>query len=91
MSSDIQNMTDLRETVRREYHRFLSALPELLTTHPQKWVIYRDGAVQGVFQDEDSAFRAAVDRFGVRGGFVVAPIRPVEATPVTAGVMYSAP
>lgn len=77
------------EKVRQEYQRFLAALPELLTTIPGKWVVFKDGAVQGAFDDENVAFDEAVKQFGLDSAFAIAPVRPVEPTPITAGVMYA--
>jgi hypothetical protein len=89
--SDEKQAMKLHEKVRDEYKRFLDALPELLTKTPGRWVVFRDGVAHGFFDDEQAAYKHAVATFGVQGGFVVAPVRPVETTPVTAGVMYSIP
>ncbi len=84
-------MADVRNKVRAEYLRFLEALPTLLLSIPGKWVAFLGGEVQGVFDDEASALQHAVTSFGIQGGFVVAPVVPVEVRPVTASVLYSAP
>jgi len=84
-------MADVRKKVREEYERFLVALPKLLETIAGKWVVFLDGEVQGVFNDDASALNDAVARYGVVGGFVVAPVAPIEVMPVTAGMLYSAP
>ena len=84
-------MTDIRQKVREEYDRFLNALPSLIQTHAGKWVVFLDGKMEGAFETEKQALDDAVQRFGPRRGFVVAPVIPVETIPVTAGVLYSAP
>jgi len=84
-------MADVRQMVREEYDRFLEALPSLIPTSAGKWVVFLNGRVEGTFDTEGQALGEAVARFGPRGGFVVAPVIPVEAIPMTAGVLYSAP
>ena len=57
-----------------ESKRFHAALPALLSQYRGKWVLFRDGEVQGVFDDDDEAEREAVARFGHDGACVVAPV-----------------
>ncbi|MBI5478799.1 MAG: hypothetical protein HY906_08090 [Deltaproteobacteria bacterium] len=83
-------MSDIERKVLEETERFRAALPELIKQHPGRWVVFRDGQVVSDHATEDEAYRAAVARFGVTGGFVVAPVVEVEPTPVTAGVMFGA-
>jgi hypothetical protein len=83
-------MSEIERRVLEETERFRAALPELIKHHPGRWVVFRDGAVVSDHATEDEAYRAAVVRFGVQGGFVVAPVAHVEPTPITAGVMFGA-
>ena len=84
-------MSEVHDRVRKEHAAFIEALPGLLESDPGKWVIFIHGAVQGKFDSEDAAFRTALERFGADGGFIVAQVKPVQTTPVTAAVLYSAP
>lgn len=83
-------MNPVAQQVLEESRRFQSALPRLLPLYRDKWVIFKDGEVRGSFDDDDDAYVAAVKRFGVHGGFVIAQVteeasRPV---PVTAGIYF---
>lgn len=77
---------DLHSVERRvagESRRFRDALPRLLSRLRGRWVIFLDGAVQGDFADCDAAYREAVRRFGLYGGFVIAEVtEPADADPV---------
>ena len=57
-----------------ESRRFRAALPELLKQHAGKWVVFKDGEVRIVTDDEDSAYVWGLEHYGARGGFVVAPV-----------------
>jgi hypothetical protein len=80
----------IHRLVFEESDRFRAALPILIKQYRDKWVLFKDGKVQAVFDDEFSAHCAGVQNFGVDGGFVVAQV--VEDTgpvPITAGVFFS--
>lgn len=84
-------MTTRTEAARRvleETKRFEAKLPELLPQLAGRWVVFRDGVVASDHPNENEAYRAAVQAFGPQGGFVVAEVKPVTATPVTAAVMF---
>lgn len=81
-------MDETARKVLAETERFLAALPELMKQHPGRWVVFRDGQVVSDHATEDEAYRDAVARFGLDGGFVVAPVVETAPTPVTAGVMF---
>ena len=40
-------MNDVREIVKKETKNFEKALPKLLKTLRGRWVVFKDGAVQG--------------------------------------------
>ena len=81
-------MADVRETVKEQTRLFMGSLPSLLVAHRGKWVVFREGAVQSEHNTQNDAFKAAVAKFGLNGGFVVAEVRESIATPVTAGVIF---
>ena len=81
-------MSEIERKVLEETKRFHAALPELIKQYPGRWVVFREGQVASDHTTEDDAYRSAVERFGVTGGFVVAPVVQIEPTPVTAGVMF---
>ena len=68
--------------------RFRAALPELLKDHAGKWVVFRDGQVVSVHDDEEAAYRAGREAFGLRGGHVVAPVEEQRTIPLTAAFAY---
>lgn len=81
-------MSTVADKVLEETKRFRAALPELLKTHRGKWVVFKDGSVQGIHDDEKTAYEDAVGRFGALGGYVIAPIVETSPTPVTAAVLF---
>jgi hypothetical protein len=74
--------------VLEETKRFRDALPDLLRSCPGKWVVFRDGEVHSIHDTEDSAFRAGVEAFGLRGGQVIAQVKPQKPIPLTAGILF---
>ena len=76
------------DQVKVESERFYEALPTLMQKYHHRWVVFRDGALVSDHATEEQAFNDALRRFGPAGGFVVAPVEDVRATPVTAGVMF---
>ncbi len=64
----------VKQKIRDEFHRFRQVLGSLLETHRGQWVVFLDGRVQGFYDDENAAYASAVERFGIDGGFVVAPV-----------------
>lgn len=85
---DRNAMTTVSEKVLEETKRFRASLPELLKVHPGKWIVFLNGAVQSVHDDETSAFESGRSQFGVDAGYVIAPVVEVTPTPVTASVMF---
>lgn len=78
----------LMEKVRAESERFEKALPDLLATIPGRWVIYLEGEVRGDFATEDDAYAAALERYDIGAGFVIAPVIQPSPVPVTAGYAF---
>jgi hypothetical protein len=77
------------EKVLQETLRFRAAFPKLLKEHPGKWVVFKDGKVQSVHENEADAYRAGLEKFGREGGQVIAPVVEQKPAPVTAGVMFN--
>ena len=84
-------MDETAQRVLDESRRFRKCLPELMKAYEGRWVVFRDGSVVAAFDDEDAAYVAAVQQFGVHGGFVVAPVAAdtCEPTPVSAALIFS--
>jgi len=81
--------TAVEQTVREESARFRAALPLLLDRYPEKWVVFKDGEVQRVFDDEETAFVEAVRTYGIDTGFVIAQvIEDPGPIPITAGIYF---
>ncbi len=56
----------------REYEAFKAKLPELLVKYRGgKYVVVRDGEVQGVFDSLEEAYKHALERFGINGHFII--------------------
>jgi hypothetical protein len=76
------------EKVKAEMAAFRAALPGLLRELRGKWVVFREGRVQSVHDDEDSAFAAGMKSFGRDGGHVVAQVTEEQVIPLHAGVVF---
>ena len=81
-------MSTVADKVLQETRRFREVLPGLLATHRGEWVVFKDGEVQAFHADEATAYQDAVKRFGVQGGYVIAPVVESSPTPVTAAVLF---
>ena len=68
-------MTTPTDKVRHESELFRASLSELLKTVPGRWVIFKDGQVQGDFLTEKEAYDEAIVRFGPSGGFLVSLVQ----------------
>ena len=86
-------MNPTEQRVLEESRTFRQRLPELLKVYEGRWVVFRDGGVIDAFDDEETAYVAAVQRFGVHGGFVVAPVATdvCEPAPLTAALIFAKP
>ena len=67
-------MLDPNSAISDEYRRFEVALPDLLSRHAGKWVVFFRGEVASIHDDHDSALRWALDRWGMDEPYVIAPI-----------------
>jgi hypothetical protein len=78
--------------LRQEQEAFERQLDALLTDHEGQYVVFQGGKVVAFFDDHESAYAAALDRFGPDATFVVAQIRKSPPQPVSvawdAGVMF---
>jgi hypothetical protein len=81
------------QKVLEESRRFRARLPELLKDYDGRWVVFLDGDVRDAFDDEEEAYVAAVTRFGVRGGFVIARVSAdaCDPVPVSAALFFAKP
>lgn len=84
----VSHMTTTSEKVLQETLQFRKALPELLKTHPGKWVVFLGGSVKSFHDDERSAYESALKEFGAEAGYVIGPVVEQAATPVTTAVMF---
>lgn len=84
-------MDETAKRVLEESRTFRARLPELMKAYEGRWVVFRDGDVKADFDDEEAAYVAAVQRFGVRGGFVIARVaaETCDPVPVSAGRFFS--
>lgn len=84
---ELQNMSTA-ERVRQEMRRFEASLPRLLPLYADRWVVFRDGEVVSVHDTEELAYLAGLQRFGRRGGHVIAKVAEQRAVPLSAAVTY---
>ena len=84
-------MDQNQQRVLEESRVFRKRLPELMTAYDGRWVVFLDGDVKDAFDDEESAYVAAVKKFGVRGGFVIARVAfdTCDPIPVSAGLVFA--
>ena len=64
--------------------RFRERLPGLMETLSGRWVVFRDGEVISVHDDEEAAFRSGLANFGRHGGHLVVQVAEQRAVPLTA-------
>jgi len=80
------------ELLQREQDAFDRQLDGLLADHEGQFVLVRDGNVVAFFADHESAYAAALDRFGLDATFLVAQVKKFPPQPVSvawdAGVMF---
>ena len=81
-------MATVSEKVLEETKRFRAAMPKLLDTYRDKWVVFKDGVVDSAHDDEKSAYLAASQKFGPGTGYVIAHVIETRPTPVTAAVLF---
>ena len=86
-------MSQVERRIREESRKFRQRLPELIKRYEGRWVVFRDGDVVEAFDDEGAAYDAGVRRFGVDGGFVIAPVTAdvCDPAPVSAALIFAKP
>ena len=57
-------VAQLSEEIRRELEAYRRMEEELLREHEGKVVLIKDGKLVGVYDSEEEAFRAALEKFG---------------------------
>ena len=71
------------DKVLEEAQRFYEKLPELLVELQGKWVVFLDGEVRSVHDDENSAYEVATATFGPEIAFVIAQVVDVDHASAT--------
>ena len=84
----VMSIADTAERVREEIRRFEASLPRLMPLYRDRWVVFRDGDVVSVHDDEEAAYRAGIEKFGRYGGHVVAQVAEQRVVPLTAAIAY---
>ncbi len=75
-------------TVKDQFDKFTGELPRLLQGRfAGRWVVYLNG-VQKDFDDSDTAYRWAVESYGLDAGYVVARVEETEPQWLTAALAY---
>jgi hypothetical protein len=82
------SIADTAERVRQEMCRFEASLPRLMPLYADRWVVFRDGEVVSVHEDEEAAYRAGIEEFGRHGGHVVAQVAEPRVVPLSAAIAY---
>jgi hypothetical protein len=82
------SIADTAERVRQEMRRFEASLPRLMPLYADRWVVFRDGGVVSVHDDEEAAYRAGIEKFGRHGGHVVAKVAEQRVVPLSAAIAY---
>lgn len=67
---------------------FDRVLPELLETIPGKWVVFHNGEVRAVYDDEDEAYVFALETLGRDAGFLLTRVEESRPIPMTAAIMF---
>jgi len=84
----VMSIADTAERVRQEMRRFEASLPRLMPLYADRWVVFRDGDVVSVHDDEEAAYRAGIAKFGRHGGHVVAQVAEQRVVPLSAAIAY---
>lgn len=58
-------------SLQKELQVFEQHKQEWLASNPGKFVVISDSTIAGFFADYESAFHAGLERFGIRGTFLV--------------------
>lgn len=74
--------------VRAQQKLFDRQLTALMQMHAGKWVVFLDG-VQGVYDTETAASRAALQKFGLDRGPVIAKVERTEPVLLHAAFVFN--
>ena len=78
--------------LRQEQEAFEEQLKRLLAKHESQWAVFKGREVIDFFDDHESAYSAALDRFGPDATFLVVRVEKSPPRPVSvawdAGVMF---
>ena len=88
MSDQGKSQAEVYRKVESEMQAFKEALPRLMKTLSGRWVVFLDGQVQSDHITQDEAYRAALERYGLGAGYVIACVEPIEAKPITARALF---
>lgn len=79
-------------TLEQEQAAFDARLPELLRDHQGEFVVFKHGEPVGFYPDYETAYNAALDRFGLDSVFLVSEVQQRLPQSVSlawdAGVMF---
>jgi hypothetical protein len=90
METGVLAMGTTSDLVLEETRRFRAALPALLADPALRGrcVVFKDGKVQSVHDDESAAYSSAQTAFGVDGAYVIGRVVPSAPTPITTAVIF---
>ncbi|ABW00954.1 hypothetical protein [Caldivirga maquilingensis] len=63
----------------KEYEAFKAKLPELLVKYRDKYVVIKDGEVQGIFESIEEAYKYALEKYGINGMFIIQKVKEERA------------
>ncbi|HEY3319868.1 MAG TPA: hypothetical protein VGP72_05255 [Planctomycetota bacterium] len=85
--------TEQTRTLEQEQADFEAALPELLKSHGEEFVVFKDSRAHAFYRDFDSAYAFALKTFGVDAVFLIARVERPEplctSLSWTAGAMFT--
>lgn len=67
---------------RADYQSFKTQLPKLLDSHAGKFVVFRNGKLEQVFDGRHEALDYARDKFGI-GNFIVQEVQELDLEPAS--------
>ena len=79
--------TTIPESLRAEIAAYQQQVEDLQKHHAGKFVIFRDGELQGVFDTFDAAGREAIRLFG-DGPYLIRQVGPARVMPLPASVAF---
>jgi len=66
------------EAIKKEMQRFHDALPTLMKTLENRWIVFQSGEVVSDHNSEDEAFASALEAFGATGVYVIVKVEEAE-------------